>query len=113
GGAAEFFSAGSAGDVARARGQRVKDGVEVFHDAGFAADHHAVAACETPDAAAGADVDVVNFLGCEIFGAADVVDVVRVAAVDQDIVGFEEPHEVGDGFIHDSGGDHQPDRAGL
>ena len=58
----------------------------MLNDAGFAADHFAVAALESPNAAAGANVDVVNALGQEVFRAADVVDVVRIAAVDKDIV---------------------------
>ena len=60
GGAAELLAAGGARDVAGAGGERGEDGVEAFHDVVFAADHHAVAALEAPDAAAGADVDVVD-----------------------------------------------------
>ena len=40
--------------------QRGEDGIEVLHDLGLAADHLAIAALEAPDAAAGADVDVVD-----------------------------------------------------
>ena len=42
----------------------------------FAADHHAVAALQAPDAAARAHVHVVDALRGEFLGAADVVDVV-------------------------------------
>ena len=51
----------------------------------FAANHHAVAALEPPDAAARPDVHVVDALGGELLRAPDVVDVVRIATVDQDI----------------------------
>jgi hypothetical protein len=62
----------------------------VLDDWLFATDHQAVAALESPDAAAGADIDVVDvFLG-EFGGAAEVVDVVGVAAVDQNVVGLQQ-----------------------
>ena len=90
GSAAELLAAGGARDVAGAGGESGEDGIEVFHDIVFAADHHAVAAFETPHAAAGADVDVVNLLRGEVFGAADVVDVVGVAAVDEDVARLQQ-----------------------
>jgi len=79
GGAGNFVTAGRAVHVAAAGGQRFEDGVEVLHDVVFAADHLAVAAFESPDAAAGANVDVVNALAAQFLGAADVVDVIGVA----------------------------------
>jgi len=60
-----------------------------FHDVGFAADHLAVTPFETPDATAGADIDVVDALGGEFLGAANVVDVIGVAAVDDDVADIE------------------------
>ena len=54
------------------------------------ADHHAIAALDPPDAAAGADVDVMDALGLDRGGPADVVLVVRVAAVDDDVARPEE-----------------------
>ena len=68
---------------------RLEDGIEMLDGAFGAADHHAVAALESPDAAAGAYIHVMNSFGSEFFGAADVVDVVGVAAVDEDVAGFE------------------------
>ena len=66
-----------------------KIGSRRLHDLRLAADHHAVAALQAPDAAAGADVDVVDALRREFLGAADVVDVVGVAAVDEDVARLE------------------------
>ena len=86
GGAADLLAAGRAGDVAAARGERLEDRIEALHRVRVAADHHAVAALEPPDAAAGADVDVVDALRPQVVLPADVVDVVGVAAVDQDVV---------------------------
>ena len=69
-----------------------------------AADHQAVATLESPDSAAGAYVDVVDAFGGEVFGAADVVDVVGVAAVDEDVAGFEMRGDLGDGVVDGRGG---------
>ena len=66
-----------------------KIGIEVFDHVLLAADHHAVPAFEPPHAAAGADIDIVNLLRREFFRAADVVDVVGIAAVDEDVARFE------------------------
>ncbi len=88
-------------------------GSRCWTTASRAADHQAVAALEAPDAAAGAHVDVVDALGGEFFGAADVVDVVGVAAVDEDVAGFEMRDDLGDGVVDGCGGDHEPDGAGF
>ena len=78
------------------RGRRVDAGASVAKigsrcctDVVLAADHLAVAALQAPDAAAGADVDVVDALGLQLRGAADVVEVVGVAAVDDDVAGLQ------------------------
>ena len=61
----------------------------MFDDLGLAADHLAEAALQSPYAAAGAGIDVVDALGAQRLGAAEVVDVVGVAAVDQDVARLE------------------------
>ena len=101
------------GDLADAGSQCGEDRIEVFHHAIFAADHHAVAALQPPDAAAGADVDIVDFLRRQFFGAPDVVDVVGVAAVDDDVVRFEVGQQIGDGLVRDRRRNHQPDHPRL
>ena len=55
-----------------------------------AADHHAVADLEAPDAAGGADVDVVDARSVELGGAAHVVVPVGVAAVDDRVARVEQ-----------------------
>ena len=67
--------------------------VEVLYDRLLAADHHAVAALQTPDATARADVDVVDSLGGEFLRAPDVVHVVGVAAVDEDVAASRDTAE--------------------
>ena len=79
----------------------------------LAANHHAVAALQAPDAAAGADVDVVDALRREFFGAPDIVDVIGISPVDEDVTGLKRRHEVGDGFVHGRGRNHQPHRPRL
>jgi hypothetical protein len=54
-----------------------------------AADHHAVADLQAPDAAGGPDVDVVDALRVEVAGAADVVVPVGVPAVDDGVALLE------------------------
>ena len=67
-----------------------KIGVRRSTIVGLAADHQAVAALQAGDAAAGADVDVVDGSARgEPRRAADVVAVVGVAAVDDDVAGLE------------------------
>src|SRR5262249_6616446 len=47
-------------DIANARRKRLEDRIEVLNRVFWSADHHAVAAIDTPDAAAGADINVVD-----------------------------------------------------
>ena len=53
-----------------------------------------ITALEPPDAAAGADVDVVDALGLQPLGALDVVPVVGVAAVDDDVAGLQQRYQL-------------------
>ena len=59
------------------------------HDRVLAADHVAVAALETPDAAADADIDIVQLLDLQLPRATDVVVIIGIAAVNDDVAGFE------------------------
>ena len=55
----------------------------------FAADHQAVAALAAEDAAAGSHVDVMNPAALQFRGAADVVVIVGIAAIDDDVAGLQ------------------------
>jgi hypothetical protein len=68
------------------------------------ANHHAVAALQAPDSAAGADIDVVDAFRGECLGATDVVDIVGITAVDEDVVGFQMRHDVSDRLVHTAAG---------
>ena len=113
GGAADALAPGRTRDVPGTRCQRLEDRIEMPHGGIRSADHHAVSALEAPDAAAGSDIHVVDPFGCKLFGAADVVHVIRVAAVDEDVAALEVRHEVGDGLVHGGRRHHQPDRTRL
>src|SRR5581483_10322845 len=84
--------------------ERPEDRVEPFDDVALATDHHAVAAFEAEHAAARADVHVVDAGRCEHLGAVDVVAVVRVAAVDDDVVAVEQLHELINGVATNAAG---------
>src|SRR5262249_38794377 len=105
------LSPGGAGDVAGAGSKLREDGIEMLHDRRFAADHEAISALASPDAPAGPDVDIVDALPAKLLRTADVVDVIGVAAVDEDVAGRELGDELGDGRVHGRGWDHQPDGA--
>src|SRR5215471_9360342 len=83
---AHLLTTRGARNVAPSGRQRRKNRVETLHDRPFAADHHAVAALQTPDAAAGSDIDIVDAVRSQFLGAADVVDIVGIAAIDQNVV---------------------------
>ena len=105
------LAAGSPDGRAHSRCQRFEHRLEAGHGLVVAADHHAVAALEAPDAAADADVDVVDLPLAELARAAEVVDVVRVAAVDDRVALLEVRRELGQNGIDDPRRDHQPDRS--
>src|SRR5438128_2216407 len=80
-------AAAGAQNVADPRRQRLEDRIEPVDHGLVAADHHAIPALDAPDAAAGADVHVVQPALPERLAAADVVLPERVAAVDDDVAG--------------------------
>src|SRR4029453_3731198 len=96
GGAADFLAPGRAWNISDTRRQRFEDRIEVPHSAFRPADHHAVAALQPPHAAARPDVDVIDAFRGEFARAADVVDVIRVAAFDGDVPPFGVRHGADD-----------------
>ena len=110
GGTAHRLPPWSAVDGATSGREPRQDGIEMLNGRGVAADHHAVAPLEPPDAATGADVDIMNALGGEFSGPPNVVDVIGIAAVDQDVAGVEERREFGNRLVNDRRRHHQPDR---
>ena len=111
GGAAGLLSPRRTIGVAAAGRQRLEDRIEMPDDFRLAADHLAEAALQSPDAAAGADIHVVQAFGVQFLGAANVVDVIGIAAVDDHVAAFHVGGKLRQRAIDSSGGNHQPDRA--
>ena len=60
GGAARFLSSRRAGNITTTRSESLEDGIETADYLRFAADHLTIAALHSPDAAARADIDIMN-----------------------------------------------------
>jgi hypothetical protein len=71
-------------------------------------DHHAIATIKAPYSTAGPYIDIVDILWRQFFGATNVVDVVRIAAVNENILRVEVRQEVSDALIHRGCRHHQP-----
>ena len=89
GSAADLFTPRGGRHIAPPGSQRRKDRVEMPDGRLFAADHHAVTPLQPPDPAAGPDIDVMDPSRRQLPGAPDIVDVIGIAAVDQDVVELE------------------------
>ena len=108
GGSAGLLSPGGAWPGPHAGGQCGEDRVETTHHVDFTPDHHAVAALESPHAAACPHVDVMDSSGLQGRGPLDVVVIVRVAAVDQDVSRLEPAGKLLDHLFDDRRRHHQP-----
>src|SRR5579864_3231524 len=112
GGASEFLAPRRARNVADTGGESLEDGIELLYGFSGTANHHAVAAFEAPNAAAGSDIDVVNALLLETLGTADIIFEVGVAAVDDGVSRFEELGQRLHGLLGGTTGrHHDPYRA--
>ena len=85
----------------------------MLDSSGRAANHQTVTSFQPPDTAAGANVDILDSLGRELLSAPDVIDVIRIAAINQNVAGFQIGRNAGNGVVHDRSGNHQPDGARL
>ena len=91
-----LFSSRGTRDIADARGEGAEDRVQTPNCRLRPSDHHAVAAFKAPDAAAGANVNVVNSFGSYFLGAPDVVDVIGIATINQNVSRFQEGQQIAD-----------------
>ena len=108
-----FFAAGRAIDISASGRKCFENRIEVLHNFIFAADHLAVAALQSPHAAAGADVHVVQTFRGQFLGTADVINVVGISAVDKDVAAFELGYKSCKSGVDDACRHHQPDSARL
>ncbi len=94
------------------RSDRGEQRLEAGHDVTLTSDHQAETAFQPEDPPRGADVDVVDAPAGELGGPVHIVAVVGVAAIEDDVVGFEVFSEREHGLAGDPGGEHHPGRAG-
>src|ERR1700730_19450338 len=113
GGAADRFAPRRSRRAANAWRERRKSRVQVLYHAFFPANHHAVGAFTTPYTAARPHIYIMNFLWCEFLGATNIIEVVRVAAVNENVAVLEMRQEVVNTLITSSRRHHQPYRSGL
>src|SRR5262249_53461181 len=104
---------GGAWNISNTRGQCFENGIEMLHGISWATDHHAIAALQTPHTATGADIDVADAASKQILRAANVVNVIRIASIDNNVVFIELGNQAGQCLIDTTRGNHQPHRAGL
>src|SRR3546814_19479208 len=81
-------------DVAGPRRQCRENRVEVIDRGRRAADHEAVAAIETPHAAAGTDIDILDYTARQGGRPPDAILVERVAAIHPDVAAFQTAAEL-------------------
>src|SRR5215471_606631 len=87
--AGNFFAARSPRHISRARREGPENRIETLHHSRLSADHLAIAAFESPDASACANVAVVNPFRGKLLRAANVVDVIRISTIDNHIVSLK------------------------
>src|SRR5215213_2634955 len=101
------------GDFTGAWRNRLQDRVDDLDRIVIATNHEAVPTLQPEDPTAGTDVDIVNALLAQLGGPADVIAIVRVAAVDDDVALVEDVGQLLDDFAGDPGRDHHPRDPGL
>lgn len=87
-----FFSGSSFRSTARSvinvtntGSQSGEDRIKMLNDSGFATNHHAIAAIQTPNPTASANIDIMDAFYSEFFSSTNIVDIVRVSTIDKDI----------------------------
>ena len=86
----------------------LKIGSRALHGLGRPADHETIAALQTPNAAAGADIEVINSARGQFLRAANVVDVIGISAVDDAVVSLKSRCEFLHAALHSRGRNHEP-----
>src|SRR6185312_8375087 len=97
-------------DVPATRCKACEDRIEPAHRCGISADHHAVSPLESPDSATRSHINVVDSTRAELARPPNIIDVVRVAPVDENISRLQVRSNTGNRFIDRRCRDHQPNR---
>src|SRR6185369_16906423 len=96
-------------DITDSRREGREDWIEMSNHLRLAANHHAVASLQPPHTATRANVDVMNALRRQFFGAPNVVDVIRIPTVDENVFCIEQWQKIFDSLTHYGSRNHQPD----
>src|SRR4029077_1512344 len=92
--------------------KRLEQWIKARDDFLGAANHHAIAALESPDAAAGPDIDIVYGALLQFFGAPNIVFPESVAAIDNNVTRCKQFGQLGDRIFGNlAGRQHDPNRA--
>jgi hypothetical protein len=84
----------------------------MFHDIRLTSDHLAVTTVKSPDSATRSHIDVMNTLGFELTCASDVVNVKRIATINNDVIRVYSFDKLMQHGVDETRGYHQPNRAG-
>src|SRR5262249_31694731 len=91
---AGFLASRRSWNIARTRRQDCEYRIKMLDYSGLAADHHTVAAIQSPNTPAGSHVDIMDLLRCEFGRAPDIVDVVGISTVDEDVIRLQQRCEL-------------------
>ena len=86
---ADLLPAGGARSRAYPRSEGSENWIEPLDDLGLAPNHHAVTSLQTPNSSAGSHIDVMDLLGSELLCTPEIIDIIRVAAVNEDVPRLE------------------------
>src|SRR5271154_943975 len=105
----DLFASWRAWNVPNPRRDRFEDRIEVLDGGIRPANHHAIAALQSPHTPGCPNVNVFDSFGSKLFGAADIVNVVGVASIDEDVAGFQMRYDLGNRLVHNGRRNHKPD----
>src|SRR6266851_1198913 len=98
-------------DISNPRSDSLEDGIKILHRRIRPTNHHAVTPLQPPHPSAGPHINIMNSFFSKLLRAANIVDVIRISAIDQDVAGFKMWSDLLNRLLHNSGRNHQPDRA--
>src|ERR1017187_9805461 len=109
--ATNLFPSGRARNIAASRSKRLEDWIEVQYGIALTSDHQTITALDPPHAAARPHIDIANTFGLQFFGSPDIINIVRVASINDDISLLHPGGKVLHSDLYRRRGHHQPDSA--
>src|SRR5450432_185420 len=76
-----FFPSRGTREIAASRSERLEDWIELQYGIALTSDHQTITALDPPHAAARPHIDVANTFGLQFFGSPDIINIVRVASI--------------------------------